>query len=83
MKRKLRNDSWFSLSKRTESVRNTTEEVINVLGDLVEVINATLFLNGVQTNPELVFEAMKTLTQLSIGEGAATSQLEDVYKNIL
>ncbi|POS86328.1 hypothetical protein EPUL_002743 [Erysiphe pulchra] len=32
------------------------EEVIDVLGDLEKVTNATQFLNGVQNNPELALE---------------------------
>lgn len=59
------------------------EEVIDVLGDLAKVTNATQFLNGVQKNPELVFEAVKTLAQQSVGEGTAASQLEKAYKEIL
>ncbi|KAI6244967.1 hypothetical protein HI914_06934 [Erysiphe necator] len=59
------------------------EEVIDVLGDLAKVTNATQFLNGVQNNPELVFEAVKTLAQQSVGEGTAASQLEKAYKEIL
>lgn len=59
------------------------EEDIDVLGDLSKVTDATQNLNGVQTNPELVFEAVKKLAQQSVGEGTAASQLEKANKNIL
>ncbi|RKF64462.1 hypothetical protein OnM2_018091 [Erysiphe neolycopersici] len=58
------------------------EEVIDVFGDLAKVTNATQFLNGMQNIPELVFEAVKTLVQQSVGEGTAASQLEKAYKKI-
>ncbi|KAI6248472.1 hypothetical protein HI914_03744 [Erysiphe necator] len=35
----------------------------HVLGDLAKVINAIQFLNRVQSNPELVFQTVKTLAQ--------------------
>ncbi|KAI6249197.1 hypothetical protein HI914_02492 [Erysiphe necator] len=47
------------------------EDVIEVLGDLVK------------NSPELVFEAVKTLAQQSVGESTAASQLEKAYKRIL
>lgn len=58
----------------------SNEEVVDILGDLAQVTNATQFLRGVQKNPELVFEAVKMLAQQSIGEGTAASQLENAYK---
>ncbi|POS85664.1 hypothetical protein EPUL_002374 [Erysiphe pulchra] len=61
----------------------TYEEVIDVLSDLAKIANVTQFLNGVQMNPELVFEAVKTLAQQSFGKGTAASRLENAYKKIL
>ncbi|POS82680.1 hypothetical protein EPUL_005419 [Erysiphe pulchra] len=60
-----------------------SEEVVDVLGELAQVTDATQFLSGVQRNPELVFEAVKTLAQQSVGEETAASQLENAYKKIL
>ncbi|KAI6247624.1 hypothetical protein HI914_04159 [Erysiphe necator] len=45
------------------------EEVVDVLDELAKITSASQFLNGVQNNPELVFEAVKTLAEQSIGEG--------------
>ncbi|POS82494.1 hypothetical protein EPUL_006621 [Erysiphe pulchra] len=62
---------------------NVPEEVVDVLGELAKVTDATQFLSGVQRNPELVFEAVKTLADQSIGDGTAASQLESSYKKLI
>lgn len=51
----------------------------HVLGDLAKVINAIQFLNRVQSNPEFVFQTVKTLAQQIVGEGTAASPLEHTY----
>lgn len=62
---------------------NVPEEVVDVLGELAKVTDATQFLSGVQRNPELVFEAVKTLAEQSVGDGTAASQLESSYKKLI
>lgn len=52
------------------------------MGELAKVTSTPQFLNGVQSNPELVFEDVKTLAKQSIGEGTAASQLQNSYQQI-
>ncbi|POS83096.1 hypothetical protein EPUL_006781 [Erysiphe pulchra] len=59
-----------------------SEVDVDVLGKLAQVTDATQFLSGVRRNPKLVFEAVKTLAYKCVGEGTASSQLENAYKSI-
>ncbi|KAI6245076.1 hypothetical protein HI914_06868 [Erysiphe necator] len=59
------------------------EEVVDVLGELAKVTDATQFLSGIQRNPELVFEAVKTSANQSVGDGTAASQLGSSLKKLI
>lgn len=59
------------------------EEVVDVLGELAKAKNAEQFLSGAQNSPKLVFQAVKTLAEQSIGDGTAASQLQSTYKQLI
>ncbi|KAI6248526.1 hypothetical protein HI914_03137 [Erysiphe necator] len=62
---------------------NVPEQVFDVLGELLKVTDATQFLSGVQRNPELVFESVKTLADQIVGDETSASQLGSSYKNLI